>query len=65
MDSWCRMKHIKKDRSIFLGAKFFDDLVALWFNPGGPVAQYLLISRGISMLACRLLNAVEAEYQRD
>ncbi len=52
IDSWGRMKHIKKDRSIFLGAKFFDDLVALRFNPGGLVAQYLSISHDISMLAC-------------
>ncbi len=65
MDSRCRMKHIRKDRSIFLGAKFFDNLVALRFNPGGAVAQYLSISRGILMLACRSLNAVEAEYQSD
>jgi hypothetical protein len=36
---WCRSHHIDCDKSIFLKAKFFEDLVALRFNPGGPVAQ--------------------------
>jgi hypothetical protein len=65
MDLQCRMNHIEKGRSIFLEAKFFDELVALRFNPEGAVAQYLSISRGILMLACHLLSAVKAEYQRD
>jgi hypothetical protein len=34
------------------------------FNPGGPVAQYNSVARGISMLACQSLTAVEAEYQQ-
>jgi hypothetical protein len=50
--------------SIYLTAIFFEDLVALRFNPGGPVAQYELAARGISILACRSLTAVEAETQR-
>jgi hypothetical protein len=36
----------------------------LRFNPGGPVAQYESVAWGISMLACRSLLAVEAEYLR-
>ena len=47
---------------MFLEAKFFKDLVALRFNPGGPVAQYHSAAQGMSMLACRLLTAVEAEH---
>jgi hypothetical protein len=35
----------------------------LRFDPGRPVAQYESAARGISMLACRSLTAVEAEYQ--
>jgi hypothetical protein len=37
---WCRTHHIDRDELIFLDLKFFEDLVALCFNPGGPVAQY-------------------------
>ncbi len=62
--AWCKSWHIKRDKFIYLKAQFFDDLVALHFNPGGPVAQYKLAMRGISMLACRSLTAVKAEYQR-
>ena len=64
IESWCRSRHIERDKSIYLSAKFFEDLVALRFNPGGPVAQYDSAARGISMLACRSLTAVEAETQR-
>lgn len=64
IESWCRSRHIERDKSIYLTAKFFDDLVALKFNPGGPVAQYDSAGRGISMLSCRSLTAVEAETQR-
>jgi hypothetical protein len=39
----CRSHHIDRDKSIFLEAKFFEDLVALRFNPGGPVAQFNLV----------------------
>ncbi len=35
VNSWCRSHHIKRDKSIFLNAKFFEDLVALHFNLGG------------------------------
>jgi hypothetical protein len=61
--SWCHTCHIKWDKSIYLTAKFFDDLVALWFIPGGSVTQYNSVGRGISMLARRSLMAIEAEYQ--
>ena len=64
IESWCRTRHIERDKSIYLTAKFFEDLVALRFNPGGPVAQYDSAGRGISMLSCRSLTAVEAETQR-
>jgi hypothetical protein len=33
--SWCRTWHIEWDKSIYLKAKSFDDLVAMRFNPGG------------------------------
>jgi hypothetical protein len=58
----CWSHHIDRDKSIFLEAKFFEDLVALRFNPGGPVAQYHSVARGMSMLACRLLTAMTAEF---
>ena len=64
IEAWCRSRHIERDKSIYLTAKFFEDLVALRFNPGGPVAQYESAARGISMLSCRSLSAVEAETQR-
>jgi hypothetical protein len=64
IESWCRTCHIKRDKSIYLTAKFFDNLVVLRINPGGPVAQYDSVGRGISMLACCSLTAIEAEYQR-
>jgi hypothetical protein len=63
--SWCRAHHINWDKSIFLEDKFFKNLVALRFNPGGPVAQYHLAARGMLMLACRSLSAVEAEQSRE
>ncbi len=63
--SWCRSQHIDRDKSIFLDSKFFEDLVDLWFNPGGPMAQYQLAAQGISMLVCRSLTAVEAKYHWD
>ncbi len=52
IESWCRAHHIDRNKSLFLEAKFFEDLVALHFNPGGPVAQFHLVARGMSMLAC-------------
>jgi hypothetical protein len=61
INSWCRSHHINRDKSIFLKAKFFEDLVALRFNPGGPEAQFHSVTQGMLMLACRLLMAVEAE----
>ncbi len=64
IESWCRSRHIKREKLIYLTAKFFEDLVALRFNPGGPVAQHESVGRGISMLSCRSLTAVEAETQR-
>ena len=64
IELWCRSRYIERDKSIYLTAKFFEDLVALRFNPGGPVAQYESAARGISMLACRSLTAVEAETQQ-
>jgi hypothetical protein len=62
---WCRLHHINRDKSIFLKAKFSEDLVALRFNPGGPVAQLHSVAQGMLMLACRLLTAVEAKYCRE
>ncbi len=56
--------HIEWDKSIYLPSKFFEELVALRFNLGGPVVQFSLVTKGISMLACRAVTAVEAEYQR-
>jgi hypothetical protein len=50
--AWCRTRHIERDKLIYLTAKKFNNLVALRFNPGGPVAQYESATRGISMLAC-------------
>jgi hypothetical protein len=52
IESWCCTRHIKRDKSIYLTAKFFDNLVAMQFNLGGPVVQYNSVARGISMLAC-------------
>jgi hypothetical protein len=65
LELWCRSHHIDRDKSIFLEAKFFEDLVALRFNPGGPVAQYHSVARGMSMLACRSLTAMAAEFCRE
>ncbi len=64
IESWCRTRHIKQDTSIYLSVKFFDNLVVLGFNPGGPAAQYNSVGRGISKLACHSLMAIKAEYQR-
>jgi hypothetical protein len=65
INTWCCSYHIERDKSIFLDAKFFEDLVALRFNPGGPVAQYQSAARGMLILVCRLLTTVEAEYRRE
>ncbi len=62
---WCCTHYIDRDKSIFLDSKFFKDLVALWFNPGGLVAHYQSAAWGMSMLACRSLTAVKAKYHRD
>jgi hypothetical protein len=35
IESWCRTRHIERDKSIYLTAKFFDNLVATQFNLGG------------------------------
>ena len=59
---WCRSHHIDRDKSIFLEAKFFEALVALFFNPGGAVAQFYSVVRGMLILMCRSLMAVEAEF---
>jgi hypothetical protein len=64
IDAWCRLHYIDHNKSLFLEEKFFEDLVALRFNPGGPVAQFHLAARGMSMLACRSLMAAEAEHCR-
>ncbi len=62
IDAWCRLHHINRNKSLFLEAKFFKDLVALRFNPGGAVAQFHLAARGMSMLACWSLTAAKAEH---
>ncbi len=49
---WCRRRNIERDKAIFLKQSFFDDLVKLRFNPGGPVVQYDSVDKGISMLVC-------------
>ena len=56
------MNHIEQDKSIYLPSKFFEELVALRFNPGGAVAQYSSVAKGKWMLACRAVTAVEAKY---
>ena len=61
---WCRKHNIERDKSIFLKQSFFDDLVKLRFNPGGPVAQYESVDKGILILVCRSLSAAEVELQR-
>jgi hypothetical protein len=33
--SWCRSYHTDRNKLIFLDSKFFKNLVALQFNPGG------------------------------
>jgi hypothetical protein len=63
IDLWCCTQHIERDKSIYLPAKFFENLITLRFNLGGPVTLYESVARGISMLACRSLSPVEAEYQ--
>jgi hypothetical protein len=65
LELWCRSHHIDHNKSIFLEAKFFKDLVALRCNPGGAVAQYHSVARGMSMLACRSLTAMAAEFCRE
>jgi hypothetical protein len=65
MELWARANHIELDKSIHLDSTYFEDLVALRFNPGGPVVQYQSAARGMSMLACRSVSAVDAEYLRD
>jgi hypothetical protein len=65
MDAWARTHHIELDKSTHFDSKFFEDLVALRFNPGGPVVQYISAARGMSMLACRSMSAVDAELSRD
>jgi len=62
LELWCRSHHLDHDKSIFLEAKFFEDLVVMRFNPGGPVVQYHSVARGMSMLACHLLTAMAAEF---
>jgi hypothetical protein len=64
IDLWCRSHHINCDKSILLESKFFEDIVALR-NPGGAVAQFHSVARGMSMLACRSLTAVEEEFCRE
>jgi hypothetical protein len=63
-ESWCRANHIERDKSIYLPSKFVEELVAHCFNPGGPVAQYSLVVKRMSMMVCRSVTAVEAEYQQ-
>jgi hypothetical protein len=60
---WCCTQHIERDNPIYLPAKFFENLITLRFNLGGLVTLYESVARGISMLACRSLSPVEAEYQ--
>jgi hypothetical protein len=62
VDSWCHSHHIECNKSIFLDSKFFEDLEALHFKPGGLVVQYTSAAWGMLMLACRSLTAVEVEY---
>jgi hypothetical protein len=68
IDLWCPLPlhHINRDKSIFLEAKFFEDLVALQFkNPGGPIAQYHSVAQEMSMLVCQLLMAIKAEKYKE
>jgi len=65
MDTWARANHIELDKSTHFDSKFFEDLVALRFNLGGPVVHYQSAARGMSMLACRSVFAVDAELSKD
>ncbi len=40
MDQWCHEHNFDKDIYLWLEVKFFEDLVNLCFNPGGPVGQF-------------------------
>jgi len=42
LELWCWSHHIDHDKSIFLEARFFEDLVALRFNPGGRLLNSIL-----------------------
>ncbi len=64
LTSWCRTHNMEQDKSIFLKQQFLDDLVKLRFNPGGRVAQYDSADKGVSMLVCRSLTALEVEQLR-
>ena len=57
MEAWARANHIELDKSVHFDSKFFEELVALRFNPGGPVVHYQSAARGMSMLACRSMSA--------
>jgi hypothetical protein len=59
INAWCCLHHIDRNKSIFLKAKFFKDLVALQFNPGGAVTQFQSVMQGMLMLACCSLMVVE------
>ncbi len=63
VDSWCQSHHIEHNKSNFPDSNFFEDLVALHFNRGGPVAQYTLAAGVMLMLVCRSSTAVEAKYR--
>jgi hypothetical protein len=65
LELWCRSHHIDRNKSIFLKTKVFKDLVTLCFNPGGAVAQFHSVARGMLMLACHSLTAMAAEFCRE
>jgi hypothetical protein len=64
VDAWCHLHHINRYKSIFLEAKFFEDLVALQFNPGGSVVQFQSVAWGLNGRWQQKLNIVKTMRKR-
>ena len=62
---WYRSHHIDHDKSISSKQSSLKTLWPCISTQGGAVAQFHAMAWGMSMLACHLLTAVEAEFCRE
>ena len=65
MNTWAERHGIKLDRSIFLPLPTVEAIVKLELNPGGCVAEFESLDKGLTPMICRPMDARAVEVIRE